>query len=1544
NGNHDLYHGGFAFNGENGDKQEIETVSYAQYQAEYANFGYSDEANTFKTVYFGDTAGEATTTIHPELSYVARPKEGYVILALNSQLFTTTETGEIKMNGAGFNEDLLQWAEKQIQAAQANGETVIAMMHQGLLPHAVSSQLSIGDAIISNYEEVATRLADAGLRYVFTGHMHENDIAEFTTPSGNTIYDIETAATPSYGSPVRTVEFAKAATTKNDETTIQETAHVSSESVKATANIDDLQTYIYDAIYADSQYLQIKLGGALESIVNQIAELNLYELLFGDATMTQVIEGASATSPELAALVTYAENNVAPLVQAQATPALLTTLTDAVATAFDGQTIKSDEYGKLTFSYDETTQALTATDKQGVVRAEFTIEAFIKDIVKKIDTHVLDAGVLNGEIKNLITNILNIQLTVDNNGEAKTLQDVLNLFLIDHFLGAEDLTGWAQDLLDQFKTGEGVGEMIDNLIGSLLDLIPTLLNKAEVDVTTLTTDKFLQMTINLLLGKDKGLYSALNKLGIDLVDVIKTPLDEYLDAYITPSFEKQMGTLLGELVYGLAGDDTQDDAIDGAARILTYTGIQPQAPSVENGLLPHSVAVTFGTDETTQKAFSWYTGKNMPTNEIQFVKAVEAQTLADGEIDFSQAISINAESEIVSRSFPTIDLGIIAITRNKEVTRHQVVLDGLQPGTKYYYRVGDAATGIFTEAATFETAAVNDDSFTFLNFADTQSMLESEYAQWGEIVDKAFSMYPETKFVTHAGDMVDNGKNELQWQWFLNKPQADLMNTSLITASGNHEDSNQAHTNHFNIQELPAQDLETGAYYKVDYGNVLVMVVNTNNLDENQGLSAEQIDWLTTTAQESDAKWKIVQTHKAPYSNGSHYKDEDVVAIRKQFDQLVTELDIDFVLQGHDHTYARSHYLVNGEAEADVVIEEQAIAGVTYETAINPEGTVYALTGTTGPKFYTPQETGLPLAFSPDIQDPVFASISVDGDYLTYRAYTMDLNTQATTLIDSFAIEKTTTTADTVAPTITGVEDGGMYYLDRTVQVSDNSGNVDVTINGVAVNGKYEIPATYEAKTYEVVARDQAGNTTTTTFTMQALPTVDQISFGSESLAVIEAVTTEFEMMKHTLYAERVTFFTNLIANLTTAYEASEVVVKDFIGQVEQLPAIEAITAEHVPTIKAILAVYANLTAEELSALPAEIIAKIEAARVAIQVTSLTTADELVHVEFVGEQTKTKPYFELGTTLAATQQENGVFTIDAYLNNVPTTFAGTLEVRVELGDVAYSENHHLFQIAADGLTAVEVPTSVVEQTLVFQSETLGQFIVVELATAEAVANLQSLVQQAQAIDTTNYTATTVAVLEAAITTAQAVIANAQPTASDVQASTMALQAAITSLEEKVEIAPEVNKTELNELIAVIQQVDFTKFTNASVATLQAALANAQAVADKADATQAEVEAAISQLQTAFEQLVEKQPEDNNGNVETPDTDNDTDVTPPSVSTPQEDQTPDTDTNTDRDQESTPETESDSTLPNTGDQAIAAFGTIGLAFATMGAYLFRKRKY
>lgn len=58
--------------------------------------------------------------LQSELSYVARPKEGYVILGLNFQLYYEDENGQVQQGKGEFNEDLLSWAEKQI----AKGNTL----------------------------------------------------------------------------------------------------------------------------------------------------------------------------------------------------------------------------------------------------------------------------------------------------------------------------------------------------------------------------------------------------------------------------------------------------------------------------------------------------------------------------------------------------------------------------------------------------------------------------------------------------------------------------------------------------------------------------------------------------------------------------------------------------------------------------------------------------------------------------------------------------------------------------------------------------------------------------------------------------------------------------------------------------------------------------------------------------------------------------------------------------------------------------------------------------------------------------------------------------------------------------------------------------------------------------------------------------------------------------------------------------------------------------------------------------------------------------
>ena len=45
--------------------------------------------------------------------------------------------------------------------------------------------------------------------YIFTGHMHANDIAAVTTEAGNTLYDIETGSVVTYPSPARSVTLTR---------------------------------------------------------------------------------------------------------------------------------------------------------------------------------------------------------------------------------------------------------------------------------------------------------------------------------------------------------------------------------------------------------------------------------------------------------------------------------------------------------------------------------------------------------------------------------------------------------------------------------------------------------------------------------------------------------------------------------------------------------------------------------------------------------------------------------------------------------------------------------------------------------------------------------------------------------------------------------------------------------------------------------------------------------------------------------------------------------------------------------------------------------------------------------------------------------------------------------------------------------------------------------------------------------------------------------------------------------------------------------------
>ena len=187
------------------------------------------------------------------------------------------------------------------------------------------------------------------------------------------------------------------------------------------------------------------------------------------------------------------------------------------------------------------------------------------------------------------------------------------------------------------------------------------------------------------------------------------------------------------------------------------------------------------------------------------------------------------------------------------------------------------------------------------------------------------------------------------------------------------------------------------------------MVLNTNDLNSDDTLGTKQLEWLKADAAASDKPWKIVSMHKAIYSNGSHYDDDDVVALRKQLSVLMPQLGIDVVLQGHDHVYLRTSAM-NNNKECEIVERTITHDGTSYNAMVKPDGTVYAIDGCSGVKYYQTKNAADTDKLFPraetiyDATAPVFAAIQIDGANLYFDAYTV--KDGKASKIDTFAITK----------------------------------------------------------------------------------------------------------------------------------------------------------------------------------------------------------------------------------------------------------------------------------------------------------------------------------------------------------------------------------------------------------------------------------------------------------------------------------------------------------------------------------------------------------
>lgn len=378
---------------------------------------------------------------------------------------------------------------------------------------------------------------------------------------------------------------------------------------------------------------------------------------------------------------------------------------------------------------------------------------------------------------------------------------------------------------------------------------------------------------------------------------------------------------------------------------------------------PDRIVLTFHGDPSTSRAVTWRTDKSIS-------KAVAQIAEAKVNSDFTE------EVEIIDASTESFDLGRYKGNSSLMVHYHSVVFGKLKPDTSYLYRVGDGAEH-WSEWIQFRTAKSVYAPTQFVYFGDAQNDILDH---WSRVIRLAYQTAPNASFAIHAGDLVNKAHRDHEWaQWF--KAGGFIhSHWTAVPAVGNHEFSPVGTFGkkkvsiqwrpQFNLpveRDLPTELHET--VYTVDYQNIRIVVLNSND-----DLEA-QTEYLERKLKNSTAKWKILTCHHSIFSPA---EGRNFQYARDHWKPLLDQYEVDLVLNGHDHTYARGH-----------VPRRTNDKGKTGEM-----GTLY-VTSVSGPKQYKLDNKQIQSyqmdgyeADKTGEQTQFFQVITIEDDTLNYVAYT----------------------------------------------------------------------------------------------------------------------------------------------------------------------------------------------------------------------------------------------------------------------------------------------------------------------------------------------------------------------------------------------------------------------------------------------------------------------------------------------------------------------------------------------------------------------------
>ncbi len=375
--------------------------------------------------------------------------------------------------------------------------------------------------------------------------------------------------------------------------------------------------------------------------------------------------------------------------------------------------------------------------------------------------------------------------------------------------------------------------------------------------------------------------------------------NKYITTYFRHTFTVNGTASLPALELGLIRDD---------GAVIYLNGNELRRDNLPGGTISYTTPASSAIGGTSEGIF--------------YVTAVDPALLLEGE----NVIAVEIHQANITSSDISFDLELYEPqpSGGGDGFDHLVRIGGLEPNTTYYYQVGTAQG---------EVLAGGDAEHHFITLptpGSTQPLRLWVLGDSGTADNNARAVrdaYLGLSSIEKPADALlmlgDNAyttgtDTEYQNAVFQNMYEDILRNRVLWSTQGNHDVGA-----YFNVFDLPVAGEAGGVasgtedYYSIDYGNVHLICLSSQDLSLCSDPDSLMYQWLNADLLATTQPWIIAYWHHPAYTKGSHDSDNAGDSSGRMEDMRTIALPIleaggvDLVLSGHSHSYERSMF-ING--------------------------------------------------------------------------------------------------------------------------------------------------------------------------------------------------------------------------------------------------------------------------------------------------------------------------------------------------------------------------------------------------------------------------------------------------------------------------------------------------------------------------------------------------------------------------------------------------------------------------------------------------------